>query len=126
MLCAAALGLALWPVRVAPPDEPPAIGRVQRVTDGAVREDITAQLDRERLAAQLAACERARLPFYQTGYALDAVRYEIDALCDERPLHLVLGEGSFVYESAPWNYRLRDAQPLIAALDAAMATKEKD
>lgn len=84
-------------------------------------ESITDQVDLDALAQRIAACEASRLPFYQNSYSMDTVQYEINVLCREKPLHFVLGEENFVYESGPWCHRLLDAQPLIDALDRAIA-----
>ena len=84
-------------------------------------EVVTDQVDLDALAQLLSACEVSRLPTDQNGYSMETVRYEISVLYGEQPLHFVLGEDSFVYESGPWYHRLRDAQPLIDALDRDIA-----
>ena len=112
----------LTPYPVAPEPEQLEISAVLRPdVENSSCESITDQVDLDALAQRIAACEASRLPFYQNSYSMDAVQYEINVLCREKPLHFVLGEESFVYESGPWGHRLRDAQPLIDALDRAIA-----
>lgn len=121
LLCGA-LTFMLIPYSVAPQAEQMEIWRVQRMMGNAEFEDLTLQINLTQLSELLASCEASRLPFYQQSYSLDTVQYEIDAYYNGEPLHFVLGKNSFVYESAPWNYRLRDAQALIDALDAMLPT----
>lgn len=120
-LCGA-LTFMLIPYSVAPQAEQIEIWRVQRMIGNAEFEDLTLQINLTQLSELLASCEASRLPFYQQSYSLDTVQYEIDAYYNREPLHFVLGKNSFVYESTPWNYRLRDAQTLIDALDAMLPT----
>ena len=116
------LTFVLTPYSVAPQAEQIEVWRMQRMIGNAQFEDITSQVNLTQLSELLASCKASRLPFYQSGYSLDTVQYEIDAHYKGKPLHFVLGKNSFVYESAPWNYRLRDAQALINALDAMLPT----
>ena len=110
------------PYPVAPELEQLEISAVLRPdVENSSCESITDQVDLDALAQRIAVCEASRLPFYQNSYSMDTVQYEINVLCREKPLHFVLGEESFVYESGPWCHRLRDAQPLIDALDRAIA-----
>ena len=110
------------PYPVAPELEQLEISAVLRPdVENSSCESITDQVDLDALAQRIAACEASRLPFYQNSYSMDTVQYEINVLCREKPLHFVLGEESFVYESGPWCHRLLDAQPLIDALDRAIA-----
>lgn len=112
----------LTPYPVAPEPEQLEISAVLRPdVENSSCESITDQVDLDALAQRIAACEASRLPFYQNSYSMDAVQYEISVLYREKPLHFVLGEESFVYESGPWCHRLLDAQPLIDALDRASA-----
>ena len=112
----------LTPYPVAPEPEHLEISAVLRPdVENSSCESITDQVDLDALAQRIAACEASRLPFYQNSYSMDTVQYEINVLCREKPLHFVLGEESFVYESGPWCHRLLDAQPLIDALDRAIA-----
>lgn len=115
----------LTPYPVAPELEQLEISMVMRPDWDAeaapLYEVVTDQVDLDALAQLLSACEVSRLPTDQNGYSMDTVQYEINVLCREKPLHFVLGEESFVYESGPWCHRLRDAQPLIDALDRAIA-----
>ena len=106
---------------VAPQADRLEIWRVQRMVGDAEFEDITSQINSMQLPELLTSCKASRLPFYQSSYSLDTVQYEIDGRYDGKPLHFVLGKNSFVYESAPWNYRLHDAQALIDTLDAMLA-----
>ena len=129
LLCAVVLlggagAFLLTPYPVAPQPEQLEISAVLRPDKDAENdscESITDQVDLDALAQLLSACEVSRLPTDQNGYSMDTVQYEINVLCREKPLHFVLGEESFVYESGPWCHRLRDAQPLIDALDRASA-----
>ena len=110
------------PYPVAPELEQLEISAVLRPdVENSSCESITDQVDLDALAQRIAVCEASRLPFYQNSYSMDTVQYEINVLCREKPLHFVLGEESFVYESGPWCHRLLDAQPLIDALDRAIA-----
>ena len=112
------------PYPVAPEPEQLEISAVLRPdadSENGSCESITDQVDLDALAQRIAACEASRLPFYQNSYSMDTVQYEINVLCREKPLHFVLGEENFVYESGPWCHRLLDAQPLIDALDRAIA-----
>lgn len=115
-----ALAYVFIPYSIAPQPEQLQIQLVLRTVEDTEYENITEKVDPAALTQQIAACEASRLPFYQNSYSLDTVRYEINALYGEKPLHFVLGENSFVYESGPWNHRLRDAQALIDALDAML------
>lgn len=121
LLCGA-LTFMLIPYSVAPQAEQMEIWRVQRMMGNAEFEDLTLQINLTQLSELLASCEASRLPFYQQSYSLDTVQYEIDAYYNGEPLHFVLGKNSFVYESAPWNYRLHDTQALIDALDTILPT----
>lgn len=129
LLCAVVLlggagAFLLTPYSVAPEPEQLEISAVLRPDADAENgsyESITNQVDLDALAQLLSACEVSRLPTDQNGYSMETVRYEISVLYGEQPLHFVLGEESFVYESGPWCHRLRDAQPLIDALDRAIA-----
>lgn len=127
LLCAVVLlgGAGIYlltPYPVAPELEHLEISAVLRPdVENSSCESITDQVDLDALAQRIAACEASRLPFYQNSYSMDTVQYEINVLCREKPLHFVLGEDSFVYESGPWYHRLRDAQPLIDALDRDIA-----
>lgn len=121
VLCGA-LVYAFTPYSIAPQSGQIEIWRVGRITGNAEYEDVTAQVDLEQLTKLTAACKALRLPFYQQSYSLDTVQYEIDAYYEERPLHFVLGQNSFVYESTPWIHHLHDAQTLIDALDAMLPT----
>lgn len=116
------LAFVLTPYSVAPQAEQLEVWRVQRMIGNAEFEDITSQINLTQLSELLTSCKASRLPFYQQSYWLETVQYEIDARYDGEPLHFVLGKNSFVYESAPWNYRLRDAQALTDALDAMLPT----
>lgn len=116
------LAFVLTPYSVAPQAEQIEVWRVQRMIGNAEFEDITSQINLTQLSELLTSCKASRLPFYQQSYWLETVQYEIDARYDGEPLHFVLGKNSFVYESAPWNYRLRDAQTLTDALDAMLPT----
>ena len=110
------------PYPVAPELEQLEISAVLRPdVENSSCESITDQVDLDALAQRIAVCEASRLPFYQNSYSMDTVQYEINVLCREKPLHFVLGEESFVYESGPWCHRLLDAQPLIDALARAIA-----
>lgn len=112
------------PYPVAPEPEQLEISAVLRPdadSENGSCESITDQVDLDALAQLLSACEVSRLPTDQNGYSMETVRYEISVLYGEQPLHFVLGEDSFVYESGPWYRRLRDAQPLIDALDRDIA-----
>lgn len=120
-LCGA-LAFVIMPYSVAPQAEQIEIWRVQRMIGNAEFEELTLQINLTQLSELLASCEASRLPFYQQGYSLDTVQYEIDAYYKGEPLHFVLGKNSFVYESAPWNHHLRDAQALIDALDDMLPT----
>ena len=127
LLCAVVLlgGAGIYlltPYPVAPEPEQLEISAVLRPdVENSSCESITDQVDLDALAQRIAACEASRLPFYQNSYSMDTVQYEINVLCREKPLHFVLGEENFVYESGPWCHRLLDAQPLIDALDRASA-----
>lgn len=121
VLCGA-LVYAFTPYSIAPQSGQIEIWRVGRIADNAEYEDVTAQIDLEQLAELLTSCKASRLPFYQQSYSLDTVQYEIDAYYEERPLHFVLGQNSFAYESTPWIHHLHDAQTLIDALDAMLPT----
>lgn len=120
VLCGA-LVYAFIPWDVAPQAEQLEVWRVQRMVGDAEFEDITSQINSMRLSELLTSCKVSRLPFYQSSYSLDTVQYEIDGRYNGKPLHFVLGKNSFVYESAPWNYRLHDAQALIDTLDAMLS-----
>lgn len=120
VLCCA-LAFVLTPYSVVPQAEQLEVWRVQRVIGDAEFEDITSQINSMQLTELLTSCKASRLPFYQQSYSLDTVQYEIDGRYNGKPLHFVLGKNSFVYESAPWNHHLRDAQALIDALDATLA-----
>lgn len=112
----------LTPYPVAPEPEQLEISAVLRPdVENSSCESITDQVDLDALAQRIAACEASRLPTDQNGYSMETVRYEISVLYGEQPLHFVLGEDSFVYESGPWYHRLRNAQPLIDALDRDIA-----
>lgn len=120
-LCGA-LAFVLTPYSVAPQAEQLEVWRVQRMIGNAEFEDLTSQINLTQLSELLTSCKASRLPFYQQSYSLDTVQYEIYAHYKGKPLHFVLGKNSFVYESAPWNHHLRDAQALIDALDTMLPT----
>lgn len=120
-LCGA-LAFVIMPYSVVPQAEQLEVWHVQRMIGNAEFEDITDQIDLHQLTELLADCEASRMPFYQQSYSLDTVQYEIDAYYKGEPLHFVLGENSFVYESTPWVHRLHDAQALMDALDIMLPT----
>ena len=127
LLCAVVLiggagAFLLTPYPVAPEPEQLEISMVMRPdAENSSCESITDQVDPGALVQHISACEASRLPFYQNSYSTDTVQYEINVLYREKPVHFVLGEESFVYESGPWYHRLRNAQPLIDALDRDIA-----
>lgn len=123
MLCGV-LACVVIPRDVAPQVEQITVWRVQRMVGDAEFEDITSQIDAAQLAELLTSCKASRLPFYQQSYSVETVQYEINGRYNGKPLHFVLGKNSFVYESAPWNYRLHDAQALMDALDAMLASAD--
>ena len=71
----------------------------------------------------LASCKASRLPSYRSGgYPIDAVRYEIDAVYQNELLHIVLGDESFAYQSAPWLHMIRNGEEMTAGMDALTGT----
>lgn len=123
MLCGV-LACVVIPRDVAPQVEQITVWRVQRMVGDAEFEDITSQIDAAQLAELLTSCKASRLPFYQQSYSVETVQYEINGRYNGKPLHFVLGKNSFVYESTPWVYRLQDAQALMDALDAMLASAD--
>ena len=130
--CSAAQGIyLLTPYPVAPELEQLEISMVMRPTGMRRRSAIRSghRPGRSGCAGAAALCLRGLPPADRSERLFDGtVRYEISVLYGEQPLHFVLGEDSFVYESGPWYHRLRDAQPLIDALDrdiAANGTRHK-
>lgn len=120
LLCGAVF-YAFIPREVAPQAELLEIWRVQHM-DGD--EDVTAQIDLAQLSTSITSCKASRLPFYQQSYSVETVQYEINGRYNGKPLHFVLGKNSFVYGSTPWVYCLHDAQALMDALDAMLASAD--
>lgn len=123
MLCGV-LACVVIPRDVAPQVEQITVWRVQRMVGDAEFEDITSQIDAAQLAELLTSCKASRLPFYQQSYSVETVQYEINGRYNGKPLHFVLGKNSFVYGSTPWVYCLHDAQALMDALDAMLASAD--
>lgn len=113
----------LTPYTVAPQSEQLEIHQVRRVGSNTEYIDVTAQTDTEALGQLLASCKASRLPSYRSGgYPIDAVRYEIDAVYQNELLHIVLGDESFVYQSAPWLHMIRNGEEMTAGMDALTGT----
>jgi hypothetical protein len=91
--------VSFWPQRVIPDAAQYEIQKVTYYENGQGTE-ITAQVDLEQLKALLADAKCSRMPNSRGSYSLDEIVFEIDGVCADAPLHIVLGSFYEVYESA--------------------------
>lgn len=80
-----------------------AIDSVKQVLDGnGDEEDITDQIDLEKLQQYLLLMKTKRLRKHEVRHVTADVTYYIDGIYENRPMHIILGpaEENWVYESA--------------------------
>ena len=91
--------VSFWPQQVIPDASQCEIQKVTYYENGHGTE-ITSLVDLEQLKALLADARCSRMPNSRGSYSLDEVVFEIDGVCADAPVHIVLGSFYEVYESA--------------------------
>lgn len=110
--------VSFWPQQVIPDASQCEIQKVTYYENGHGTE-ITSLVDLEQLKALLADARCSRMPNSRGSYSLDEVVFEIDGVCADAPVHIVLGSFYEVYESADkGSFNIWNGEELLTQVSA--------